>query len=263
MRRYWEIYLSLFQTSLIADLEFRLNFVLKTITDIIWYLAQMTVFEVLYHHTQQIAGWDLSKARVFMSVLFTMDAIWMVVFHANLDELSYKVRRGELDLLLVKPVHSQFLISLQRQTTSYILNLVVTLTYMIWALSQLPNPVEAWRFLYFIFFAVPSAQLIMYFFRLSFAMLAFIFTNADSVNYIFYQIYRLGMRPDSYYPKWLRYTVLTWLPMAFVASVPTRLLVEEFDLKLAILGPALAVFFLWLSTKLWQRATSRYSSASS
>src|SRR5690606_358873 len=99
---------------------------------------------------------------------------------------------------------------------------------------QLPSAVSALQWLLLVM-AVPCGLAVLYSMRLFFALLSVIFTNAESMNYVFYQIYRLGMRPDALYPKWLRMLILTFLPVGFIASVPARLLLNGPELPLALL----------------------------
>jgi len=53
------------------------------------------------------------------------------------------------------------------------------------------------------------------------------------------------------------------LPLAFVATVPTRALLGVFDPLFAGYGLALALGLLWLSHWWWNVALRRYASASS
>lgn len=261
LKKYLHLFLSFFRLSLMADLEYRLNIVIKVIGDICWYIAQLSLFEVLYLHTQSIHGWTLSHVRVFMGVLFLVDALWMTIFSENFDRLSWKIRRGELDLLLAKPINSQFMITLQKQNTSYVVNVMLTLAYIIWGVSQLPFTVSVFQW-FLLIMAVPCGLAVLYSMRLFFALMSVIFTNAESMNYVFYQIYRLGMRPDALYPKWLRLLILTFLPVGFVASVPARLLLNGPLLPLALFPPLLAVTLIYLSHRFWKYALSFYTSTS-
>ncbi|MEK7355123.1 MAG: hypothetical protein AAB250_01645, partial [Bdellovibrionota bacterium] len=65
IRKYAGLLLSFFKASAMADLEYRLNIVMKVFTDVIWYVAQLSVFEVLFKHTDSISGWTLESMRVF------------------------------------------------------------------------------------------------------------------------------------------------------------------------------------------------------
>jgi ABC-2 type transport system permease protein len=246
-----------------ADLEYRLNVITKIFTDVLWYGAQASVFEVLFHHVPQISGWTLPVARVFMAILFLVDAIWMVMFQENFERLSWKVKRGELDLMLVKPINSQFMVTMQKQNTSYIFNVLLTLVYFFLMLSHLPDPTSTTRVAVMFVVAIPTALAINYSFRLMFATLSVIYTNAESVNHVWYQIYRLGMRPDPFYPPWLRLVVLSVLPVGFIASVPARILTGDATWALILAGPLLAFLLLWLSHQIWEKALTRYASASS
>ncbi len=253
---------SFFRASAVSDLEYRLNITIKIFTDIIWYAAQLAVFEVLFQHTRSISGWTLESTRVFMGVLFVVDGIWMILFSENLDRFSDKVRKGELDLLLAKPVNSQFMISFQKMNTAYIGNVMLATSWMIWSITQLPTPMEWWR-LSTLLVLIPCGLAISYSCRFFFSVTALIFTRAENINYVWYQLYRLGTRPDSIYPAWLRYAILTIVPVAFLASVPSRMIVDTPDLVLFFGAIAVAVIFVYLSTRYWSLALRKYSSASS
>ena len=91
--------LSTFARVSFIGLEYRSNFALRIITDIFWYLAQITTFEVLYLHTKSIGTWTVEQTRVFLGLIFISDAIYDF-FHDNIENMSERVRRGDLDLLL-------------------------------------------------------------------------------------------------------------------------------------------------------------------
>jgi ABC-2 type transport system permease protein len=261
IKKYFGLFWSFFRASAISDLEYRLNLVMKIITDIIWYAAQLSVFEVLFRQTSSIAGWTLPTTRVFMGCLFLVDSVWMLIFHENLDKFSDKVRKGELDLLLAKPVNSQFMLSFQRMSTPYVFNIFMTAGYLMFALNQLPA--VAWWKLCFLVVSVPCALSIVYGLRFFFSASALIFTRAENINYVWYQFYKLGTRPDAVYPTWLRYAILSVLPVAFIASVPARLLLEPVSLKLFSAMILIASIAVYISTRFWRFALRFYSSASS
>ena len=129
----------MFKASLIADLEYRANFFSRILTDIFWYVAQVVTFEVLYQHTDKIGDWNVYQMRVFLGLLFVIDAFYMIIIHENLEGLSEKVRKGDLDLLLAKPINSQFMITLQKANTAIFGNLMIGFAWLIYALNGLPE----------------------------------------------------------------------------------------------------------------------------
>ncbi|MFS4459213.1 ABC transporter permease [Bdellovibrio sp. HCB2-146] len=261
LKKYASLYVALFRASFIADLEYRVNFLTKVATDIFWYAAQVTTFEVLFRHTPLIGDWNLDQMRVFLGVVFVVDALYMIIFSENLDQFSEKVRKGDLDLLLAKPINSQFFISLQKATTAMIGNLGIALSWFIYAMIKMPD--FEWIRLFWLILLVPCGLVALYATRFFMSAMAVIFARSENLQFIWYQIYRLGMRPDSIYVPWMKWLVLTALPMGVIASVPARSLLEPPNYGLFAWVFVLACGLLYLTNRFWKFALKFYSSASS
>lgn len=261
LKKYLSLYGMIFRTSFIADLEYRVNFATRIVTDIFWYAAQIIAFEVLYQHTTIIGHWTLPQTRVFLGILFVVDAIYMVLLHDNLDRFSDKVRKGDLDLLLVKPINAQFMVSLQRASTALLGNLLIALSWLTFSLWNLPD-FSWWRLLWLLVL-IPSGITVVYSLRFFMCALAVIFARAENVQFMWYQIYKLGMRPDSIYVPWFKFFLLTLLPVGVVASVPARALLDPPDLLLFAWAVILAPIMIWLSSQFWKFCLKHYASASS
>lgn len=244
-----------------ADLEYRANFVSRVATDIFWYAAQILTFETLFLHTDQIGGWNAAQVRIFLGVLFVVDAIYMILFHDNMDQFSEKVRKGDLDLLLMKPVSSQLLMSVQRMATALFGNLLLGVAWLIFALYHYED-FSALRLLW-LAVLIPAGVMILYTVRFMISTTSVIFVRADSLQYMWYQVYKLGMRPDSIYVPWFRIVLLTALPVLAIASVPARSLIAPADPALYAYVVVLCAVLLWISGRTWRFALSKYTSASS
>lgn len=245
-----------------ADLEYRMNITVRVFGETGWYLAQLSIFEVLYTHSATISGWDVHGMRVFMGSLFLVDVLYMIFFAENLDHMSSLIRKGDLDLYLVKPIDSQFMVSMRKVATAYTFNLLAILVYLIWAIRHLPVPPSGWALLNFALLAA-CGVVSLYSLRFLFSIITVLVQDAGNVQFIWHQFYRLGTRPDPIYPFYLRLFVLTIFPVAFFASVPARSLVEGYDWKFTVIAPALAAALLFLSHYLWGKALKSYASASS
>jgi ABC-2 type transport system permease protein len=261
LKKYFRLFIAFFRASFVADLEYRANFATRIITDIIWYIAQIVTFEALFRVTDRIGSWNLQQTRVFLGMLFFVDAFYMIFFSENLDRMSEKVRKGELDLLLAKPVSSQFMISCQRVNTAIVGNLLLGASWLTYALMGLPD--FNWLRLLWLIVLVPAGLLSLYAVRFSFCSLSLLLTRADNIQYLWYQLYRLGMRPDSIYMPWLKYVILTILPVAVVASVPSRALLDPPDFALFAWVTVWSVGLLYISHRFWGFCLRFYGSASS
>lgn len=261
INKYLKIYAGLFKASLISDLEYRANLVSQLITDIFWVLAQIVSFKVLFLHTPKIGDWNLAETQVFLGLLFIIDALYMIFIHENINGISEKVRKGELDLLLTKPVNSQFMVSLQKTNFAYFGNLIVALGWFAYAVMEL-GTIMPWRFLWMIFL-IPASLLIIYAIRFSFAVVSLIIVRSENLQFLWWQIYKVGMRPDSSYVPWMRWIILTILPVGLIISVPARALLDPPNFVLLLWPIVLGPVLIYLCHCFWNYALKYYSSASS
>lgn len=260
--RYFKLLSAFFRASIIADLQYRANIIAQILTDICWYVTHITLFEVLFRHTTTLGGWSIEDMRIFLGVLFLADAIQMILFSEGLNQFGTLVVSGNLDLLLAKPVNSQFMVSCHKVSWSYFVNALIVLIWLTFCLIDRTGTFSPSLLAATIYVSAAGA-LVMYAFRFCFAAIALIFVQSDNLQYVWYTLFRLASRPYSIYPKAFRLILLTALPLAFIAGIPAEILVTwPAPGKLALLTFA-TLLALWFSTRLWKLALQRYSSASS
>jgi ABC-2 type transport system permease protein len=259
--KYLGLYKAMFKTSLIADLEYRANYFTRFITDVFWYIAQILTFEVLYRHTNKIGDWDIHQMKVFLGILFVIDALYMIIIHENLENLSEKVRKGDLDLLLAKPINSQFMITLQKANTAILGNFLLAISWLMYSLHDLHN-FHYLRLLWFIYL-IPCSLAVIYTMRFMFSATAVIFTRSENLQFLWWQVYRMGMRPDSMYFPWLKWIFLTVVPVGVIVSIPARAIMNPPDLFYLLWPLFLSPLLIYLSHRFWKFALTFYSSASS
>jgi ABC-2 type transport system permease protein len=251
----------MFKASLISDLEYRANFFSRILTDVFWYVAQVLTFEVLYLHTKKIGDWHLKEMRVFLGLLFVIDACYMIFIHENLDNINQKVSKGELDMLLSKPINSQFMVSFQKANTAIFGNFILGASWLIYALVGLDH-FHYFKLLWLIVL-IPCSLSVIYTMRFIFCATAVIFTKSESLQFLWWNFYRLGMRPDSMYSKWLKIILLTIVPVGVIVSVPARIILDPPNVFYMIYPFILAPILIWFSTIFWKFSLKYYSSASS
>ncbi len=251
----------MFKASFIADLEYRANFFTRILTDVFWYVAQVVTFEILYQHTDHIGDWNLKQMRVFLGLLFIIDAFYMIIIHENLENLPEKVRKGDLDLLLAKPVNSQFMITLQKANTAIIGNLVLGTSWLIFSLHGLDD-FSYIRLLWLLLLA-PCSLIVIYSMRFVFSASAVIFTRSENLQFLWWQVYRLGMRPDSMYNPIMKWILLTVVPVGVIVSIPARALLNPPNYFYLIWPVILSPILIYLTHRFWKFALTFYSSASS
>lgn len=249
---------ALFKISAITDLQMRLNLLMQFFNDAGWYVVQIILFESVYLHVTTLGGWGVAEMRVFLGILFLIDGLHMVFFAYNFDHFSYKISRGELDLLLLKPVSTQQLFTAQRFQCGFILNVLLATAWLLWAMTGLPGGIP-WSRIGLILLVVPAGLSVFYATRLLFCLPMLLFKQGGDLHELYFTLFRLGLRPDKLYGPGLRYFVLMVLPIAMLASVPTRILLDPFDGWLLAGLCGWALFALLVTNRLWYFALKRYT----
>lgn len=250
---------TLLKLSAIADLQVPFNVGLQFINDILWYTLQIVLFEAIYLHVNQLGGWGLAEMRVFLGVLFLVDAFQMILFAHNFDVFSEKIVHRDLDLLLLRPVSSQQLMTSQKLQCGFLLNAVFALSWLLWSLSLLPGGFPWLRSL-LIFIVVPAALAIFYSTRLIFCTVALLITRAEHFHELYFTFFRMGQRPDRLYGPGLRYFILLVIPVGMIASFPTRVLVDPTDSWALPAILVVSAAFLFIANLFWRWSVKRYMS---
>lgn len=258
--RYFRLFWIFLRTSLIADLSYRMNFLTRLAVDFIWYAVQILTFKILFLYSPKIGDWSEDQTYVFLGVLFMVDAIFMVFFATNVDGISDKIRKGDLDLLLVKPINSQFMMSLQRANTPILGNLFFAIVWTIWHCLNIPQ--LGWSQILYFLFILPCGLIVTYSMRFMMASAALFFVRAENFQYLYWQLYKFGMRPVGTFPTAIQIMLKTALPMALVASIPSQALFGELSLSGSVGAIVVSLSFLWASHRLWNYGLRSYIGAS-
>lgn len=246
-----------FKLSAIADLQVPFNLGLQFVNDILWYTMQIILFEALYLHVDSLGGWGIAEMRVFLGVLFLVDAFQMVLFAHNFDVFSEKIVHRDLDLLLLRPVSSQQLMTSQKLQCGFLLNAIFALSWLLWSLSLLPEGFPWMRSL-LIFIVVPAALSIFYSTRLIFCTVALLMTRAEHFHELYFTFFKMGQRPDHLYGPGIRYIILLIIPVGMIASFPTRVLVDPTDSWALPALLAVAAGSLFVANLFWRWSVKRY-----
>ncbi len=248
-----------FKLSAIADLQQKVNLLTQFFNDILWYGVQIALFEALYLHLEALGGWNLAETRVFLGVLFLVDALHMVLFAHNFDSFNERLSRGDLDLALTKPVSTQCLMMLPRVQWGFFLNVLFALIWLGWSFSQL-GPPFTWSRCWLLLIVVPAGLSIFYSIRLAVVTTALLMVRAESFFELFMGLFKLGTRPDRVYGPGMRYFILLVIPVGMIASVPTRVIVDPFTPWPILTLLAAAASSLFLANWFWRRSLRHYTS---
>ncbi len=259
--QYVDAYRVQLKNNFVREAVYRTNFLTAVTTDVIWMLVELSLFTVIYSNVPSIAGWTREQVFFFLGVFFASDALFTTFFQRNFWTFSDLVNRGELDILLTKPINPLFLALSRWINMTAIFNFFVGL-YIMLKYSGPAGFEGGWRwFLVPVWLLVGLTSALML--RFAFSIWIFWTDRSWALSRMYYQFFAFASKPDSLFPIAIRYMLLSALPFAFIGSVPARALLHGLTLSeyAWVLGVLLS--FLIVNTMLWKAGLRRYQSASS
>ena len=237
MRRYLSLWWSFFQNSLTRDMEYKANFLGGLFIDVIFYGIQFFFFSVIYSYVEALGVFSREDVIIFLIVTFLVDTFYMFFFAGNVFNLNRWMVRGDLDFFLLKPVHSQFMVSF-RYVKSYAIVSIGILSA--WLISLI---------LYSVDFIISAS--------------CFWLKNFSVAGWLSHEVIKFSTRPDTIYTGILRKILFSAVPMVLIASIPTRTLLYGPDYRYLSWQIIITLVFFLSTRVIWKRGLLRYESASS
>jgi ABC-2 type transport system permease protein len=279
--QYLRVFLTFARNSLVRDMTFRMNFLIESFASLVWMLANLGFYLLIFTHTSYIGrdtGWAKYEFFVFLATTLLVNSLVQMLFMANADDFSELIRTGQLDFALLKPIDTQFLISLQKMDWSSLVNFLAGVVLLVASLAQLmsrsDNPLTlslTMILLYPVYILCGVAVLYSLMIALA-ATSIWLGRNTTLYDFWFY-ITNFSRYPmEIYSGKWgspFRWFFTFMIPVLVVVNVPARLLAQplrpqtSLDWTLALFTVGATAASLVLSRWVFHRALQSYRSASS
>jgi ABC-2 type transport system permease protein len=297
------------RNSLVRDMLFPANFIIETISSFGWMMMNVAFYLLIFQYTDEIraripseqdlpqvvaerygvdraavseqmideyvraervAGWDKHQFFVFIATSMLINSIVQMFFMTNADEFSELIRTGGLDFALLKPIDTQFLVSLRRVEWASLANFVVAGVLMAYALPRVQSfPPTLWQLVLYPVYVL-AGVCILYSLTIVLAASSVWFGRNTSIYDFWFYITNFSRYPMEIYHgpfgDWLRRVFTFVLPILIVVNVPARMLAKPLRPEYAYLALfAIGATFVSLVASRWvfQRALASYRSASS
>ncbi len=262
LRKYFKVYSKFLHTSLASELEYKTNILIDLITAILSLIGSIFLLSIFFQNAGSIRGWDFEQALIIQGIYTILNGITNTWFNPNLTEIVKHVREGTLDFVLLKPIDSQFFISLKKIAPSGFLEIILGFCLLLYCIKI--NQINLnLSFLTLCFITIICSICILYslWFFISTTTIWFVKTwNATEVLRSFLYIGRFPLNSFSFS---LRIFFSVFIPIAFITTIPSEAFLGLSQLWKILLEVFVAMVFLFTSRKFWVFALKFYSSASS
>jgi ABC-2 type transport system permease protein len=260
--RYLRLVASFVAVSAQQELAYPANFLTGLLNTLINVVTGWLGLAIVFGQVESIHGWSYASALAVLGVYLVVGAVRDLVISPSLDRmagLDGDLWKGTLDFVLLRPVNTQFLVSLREWRLLSVFDML--LGFAVIGVAGARIELTAGQFTGFVV-ALLAGLLTLYAVFLLFTSLMF-WSPGFLFTWVFNGIFQMARYPVGIYPGFLR-LVLTWvIPIGIMTTVPALAFTGEAPgwLLAAVVLFAVAVFAV--ASHIFRLALRRYASASS
>ena len=255
LRIYWQIVKA--NTSLV--LVYRFNILTYVLATASW--AIFAVIAVLLYSGQvpTLAGWTKDELLTLTGVFSVVTGFSYTFFLVNFMDLPERINSGELDVLLTKPLDSQFLSTLFHFSHANISRFLIGISILVFTFRSYSI---GWLTLAGFILLLLSGVTILYSIWLLLVTLNFYTRRLDNIIGFLLELFDQTSRtPSDAFRVASSWAFNFLLPLFMVVSFPTKALWGKLSAEMTVATMVTAVVLFVLSRKFWQYSLRHYSSA--
>ncbi|HEY9761129.1 MAG TPA: ABC transporter permease [Trichocoleus sp.] len=260
MKRYFGILKLFWSTSLEAELEYRLNFLVAALSSLGSLVGSIFSLFLFYRTDYEFQGWSWFEALMVLGVFTWLQGVSSTFLVPNLNKIVTQVQEGTLDFVLLKPVSSQFWLSTRSLSPWGLPDLAFGLLIIVYAGTQLGlSPLNY-------LLGIPPlvfGAVILYSLWFMLGATSIWFVKIYNVTEVLRGLLEAGRYPIVAYPAAYRIFFTFIIPVAFLTTVPAQAMLSRTSGFWLVGAALLAVALFQFSRWFWGFALRSYTSASS
>jgi ABC-2 type transport system permease protein len=263
IRKHLIIYLLFVKNSVMAQMEYRFNFFGNLAMEAGYLLVKLSYVVVVYRSGVTIQGLSPDEILLFIGTFVGLTAVYAGLFMINNFRLRLKIKDGEMDLLLTKPVSVQFMATLrQADMTIFSVDFIAGAIMVIIAWVRLGIPATFHNVGGYVGFLALSS-LVSYSLFLLPQILSFWLMNTSAIAEITDSFWDFNNMPMDIYSRWIKQVGIFLLPIFVITNFPPMFLLGKMTPLYQAWALVLPVLLLGLVRVLWKKGMRNYNSASS
>lgn len=252
-----------FKYKLNALMAYRLNFFIQSLYGPAYVLTLFITLNIAFDKAGTLVGWTKQEGILLFSVYQILYVSGLILFLKGIREfIWHKIRKGDLDFILTKPVNPQFMITFSEPEVQQAALLIMVIAVFIRQVFVLPLHTEPLQLLGFIAMFILGLS-IFYFSVSSYAAFGFRVTRSEQIIEFYDKICDFSQYPTLMFPPLFQYIAVTFVPVAFYGYTQTLFLLNKGRIEYVIGSVILLAVLICINQALWKDGLKRYSSASS
>lgn len=244
-------------------MTFRIGFFGPFLVDGSLFVVQLMVFSAVYANVERIGGWGHGEMILYIGTFSLINAVNMVVYFFGISSIPWKVKSGEMDLYLTKPVSPLLRLSFERVNPGSVPLLLMSLVIIAYGVHRTGMEIGAGAVCAWLFW-VALMTLLYYDMEVMMRCVSFFLVSSAKMEQLEEACLELCMQlPGTVFYGVYKLIFCCVLPYGIMATVPVKSLVGECTPGTALHALIVTCVFTGITCALWKGGIRRYNSASS
>lgn len=242
---------------------FRLDFFGPFFVDGSLFMIQLMAFAAVYSNVDQIGGWGIGEMILYIGTFSLLNAVNMTIYFFGVNGIPGKVRSGELDLYLTKPVSPLFRLSFENISPGSVPLVLMSICIIAYGAGHLQGAITGKAIAAYLFW-IAVMQILYYEMEVIIRSVSLYIVSTARMEQLEEAGISLCMKlPGIAFYGVYKVIFYLILPYGVMATLPVQSLIGEMDLQLACYGIFIVLLFSLLTGVIWKKGLRHYNSASS
>ncbi len=242
---------------------FRMDFFGPFFVDGSLFVIQLLAFGVIYSNIDTIGGWHQGEMILYIGTFSLLNAVNMTLYFFGVNGIPDKVRSGELDLYLTKPVSPLFRLSFENISPGSVPLMIMSICIIAYGAAMSKVQVTALRVLEYLFWLLLMG-ILYYDMEVIIRSVSLYVVSMARMEQLEDAGINLCMKlPGIAFYGVYKFIFYLLLPYGIMATLPVQSMIGDMDYKLAMYGILVVVLFSAGACLMWKKGLKRYNSASS
>lgn len=242
---------------------FRFDFFAPFFVDGSLFLIQLMAFNVIYSNVDAIGSWGKGEMILYIGTFSLINALNMTIYFFGVNSIPYKVRSGELDLYLSKPISPLFRLTFENISPGSIPLVIMSICIIAYGVHILNMKLTIVMIVGYVFWLI-IMTILYYEMEVIIRSTSLYIVSMARMEQIEEASINLCMKlPGIAFYGMYKIIFYLILPYGIMATLPVQNMIGKMNLQTAVYGISVVVLFSVITAVLWKQGLKRYNSASS
>lgn len=209
-----------------SEMEYRAGWMLDRVAQVVNYGAGYAAIWVLLARFKVLGGWTWPELALLLSFQLLAYAVGASFSFVQMRELEETIRRGQFDVLMVKPFSPWAYIVFSRLNVGYAGHIALAVPMLAWSLGQTHIVGSAATAAYLIAALIGSAVLVAATMTMVGAC-ALVLVRSRYLYAIWFGFFELTRYPLAIFPAGIQLVLFTVVPLGFINFAPVAWLLGK------------------------------------